>query len=247
MSATAGYGSMTRTEALRWGACFAAVLFLHCGIAAAVLGRVEEGDVLDTVTAVEVEFTSEAFKEAQARDVAPGEEQIQTDVAPPPMEKADLKSETETPTPPVPTVENPDIALQVEPEKREEKKEEEKETTPNAAPPMVSASATTAPTAASVRSASVVSWRRQVALQIQRNKRYPTAAQNKREQGIARVAFLINRLGHVVSSRVIQSSGSALLDQEALDLLQRTHMPKPPAEVAENQLALSIPVIFDLK
>ncbi len=68
------------------------------------------------VTSVEVDFTSESFKEAQARDVAPGEEQMQTDVAPPPMEKAELKSETETPTPPLPAVENPDVALQTEPE-----------------------------------------------------------------------------------------------------------------------------------
>ena len=38
MSAPIGYGSITKTEALRWGACFAAVLFLHGGIAMALLG-----------------------------------------------------------------------------------------------------------------------------------------------------------------------------------------------------------------
>jgi protein TonB len=248
VSAPVSYGSVTKTEALRWSACFAAVLFLHCGIAAALLGRVEEGDVLDSVTSIEVEFTSEAFKEAQARDVAPGEEQIQTDVAPPPMEKAEMKSETETPTPPLPAVENPDVALQTEPEKREEKKEEEQEKTPNASPPLVSASITSAPTAAAVRSASAVSWKRKIALHLQRNKRYPAAAQARREHGITRVSFLIDRLGHVVSSTVIQSSGSAALDRESLELLQRAQpMPLPPTDVPGARFSFNVPVRFDLQ
>jgi periplasmic protein TonB len=249
MSAPVSYGSVTKKEALRWSICFAAMLLLHGGIVAAALltKHEDDGDVLDTVTAIDVDFSSQAFKDAQARDLPPGEEQMQTDVAPPPMEKAEQKSETETPTPPLPAVENPDVALQTEPEKREEKKEDEAEKNPNATPPVVAASATTAPTLAAVRSASVVSWKRQIALQIQRNMRYPTAAEKKREQGVARVAFLMNRLGHVVSSKVIQSSGSAALDQEALDLLQRTQLPKPPADVPGNEFPLNIPVRFDLK
>src|SRR5262249_3703786 len=152
----------------------------------------EDGDVLDTVTAVDVDFTSEAFKDAQANELPPGEEQVQTDVAPPPMEKAEQKSETETPTPPLPAVENPEVALQTEPEKAEEKKEDEEENNPTAAPPTVSASVTTAPTLAAVRTASIVSWRRQISLQIQRNMRYPHAAEKKQEHGVARVAFLMN-------------------------------------------------------
>jgi len=105
MSMPVNYGSVTRKEALRWGVCFAAVLLLHGALAAALLTKQDEGDVLDSLNSVEVEFTSESFKEAVVRDVAPGEEQMQTDVAPPPMEKAEQKTETEMPTPPVPQVE----------------------------------------------------------------------------------------------------------------------------------------------
>jgi protein TonB len=248
MSMPINYGSVTKKEALRWSVCFAAVLLLHGGIATALLTRQDEGDVLDSLNSVEVEFTSESFKEAVARDVAPGEEQMQTDVAPPPTEKTEQKTETETPTPPVPTVENPDVALQVEPEKREEKKEEETEKNPNATPPLVSASTTTAPTAAAVRSASAVSWKRKIALHLQRNKRYPAAAQAKREHGIARVAFLVDRLGRIVSSSIIQSSGSAALDRETLDLLQRAQpLPLPPNDVAGGQFGFNVPVRFDLQ
>jgi protein TonB len=247
MSAPISYGGVTKKETLRWSVCFAAMLLLHGGIALPLLTKHDEdGDVLDTITAVEVDFTSEAFKQAQARDVAPGEEQTQNDAAPPPMEKAEQKSETETP--PLPAVDNPDVALQTEPEKREEKKEDEAEKNPNAAPPQVSASLTTAPTAAAVRSASAVSWKRKIALHLQRNKRYPAAAQDRREHGIVRVSFLIDRLGHVVSSTLIQSSGSAALDRETLDLLQRAQpLPVPPADVPGSQFAFNVPVRFDLK
>lgn len=248
MSMPINYGSVTKKEVLRWSICFAAMLALHGGIAAALLTRQDEGDVLDSINAVEVEFTSKSFKEAPARDVAPGEEQMQTDVAPLPMEKAEQNSETETPTPPLPVVDNPDVALQTEPEKREEKKEDETEKNPNAAPPLVSASTTTAPTAAAVHSASAVSWKRKIALHLQRNKRYPAAAQSRREHGIARVAFLIDRLGQVISSTVVQSSGSAALDRETLDLLQRAQpLPVPPTDVPGTQFSFNVPVRFDLQ
>ena len=85
MSMPINYGSVTKKEVLRWSICFAAMLALHGGIAAALLTKQDEGDVLDSLNSVEVEFTSESFNEAIARDVAPGEEQMQTDVAPPPI------------------------------------------------------------------------------------------------------------------------------------------------------------------
>jgi protein TonB len=145
------YRSITRHDLLRWGTCFVAMLSLHGAVAAALLMTPEEGDTYDTVTAIEVDFTTESFREAQARDVAPGEEQMQTDEAPPPQEKAEVKTEKEPePEPPLPQVVEPDVALETPPEqkKQEEEKKDEKEKTPNATPPLVAASATTAPTAA---------------------------------------------------------------------------------------------------
>jgi protein TonB len=62
------------------------------------------------------------------------------------------------------------------------------------------------------------------------------------------VSFLIDRLGHVVSSTVVQSSGSAALDRESLDLLQRAQpLPLPPTEVAGAQFSFNVPVRFDLQ
>jgi periplasmic protein TonB len=265
MTVPFSFGHFTKTEMLRWGICFATMLALHGGIAAALLTHQTEGDVLDSVASVEVDFTTESFKDAQARDIAPGEEQMQTDVAPPPMEKAELKSEAETdpvkdplpqqeepiPTPPLPAIENPDVALAAAAptdRKKEEEKKDDAEKNPNAAPPLVSASTTTAPTAAAVRTGSILSWKRKLAMHLQRNKRYPAAAQAKREHGVAKVSFLVDRTGHVISSSVVQSSGSAALDRETLDLLQRAQpLPTPPPDVPGTQFAFSVPVRFDLQ
>ena len=92
----AHYRDIAKRDLLRWGTCFVAILSLHGAVAAALLSAPQpEGDTLDAVTAIDVDFTTESFKDAQARDIAPGEEQQQTDAAPPPMEKAELKAEAE--------------------------------------------------------------------------------------------------------------------------------------------------------
>ncbi len=252
MNAARPYRGVTRRDLLRWAVCFIAVLSLHGAVAAALLrAPAEEGDTFDTTTAIEVDFTTESFHDAVARDVAPGEEQMQTDEAPPPQEKAEQKTEEKPdPEPPLPQVEEPDVALETppEPKKQEEEKKEEKEKTPNASPPLVSASTTTAPTAAASRKAELVSWKRRLALHLQRNKRYPHEAQVRRESGTARVAFVIDRHGHIMSSKIVKGSGSQALDHETLELLQRAQpLPKPPADIGGTQFAFTVPILFELK
>jgi protein TonB len=73
MSMPHRYRNVTRNELLRWGTCFVAMLSLHGAVAAALLMTPAEGDTFDTTTAIEVDFTTESFRDAQARDVAPGE------------------------------------------------------------------------------------------------------------------------------------------------------------------------------
>jgi protein TonB len=228
--------------------------------------RPVEGDTFNSTVAVDVDFTTESFKDAQARDIAPGEEQMQTDAAPPPMEKAELKAEAKvdpvkdplptpdepTPTPPLPAMDEPEVALDTaapkEQKKEEEKKEDDAEKVPNAAPPVVAASATTAPTASAARTALLVSWKRRLALHLQRNKRYPPEAHSKREHGIVKVSFVVDRQGNIMSSTIAKSSGSDALDRETLALLQRAQpLPTPPSDVGGTQFAFSVPILFELK
>lgn len=242
---------MTRTELIRWTTCFVAILALHCAVAAAIIAKPSEGDVLDEIDAIEVDFTTASFENAPPRDVAPGEEQIQTEQAPPPaeqvVEKKEQQQEEQEAIPPTPAPE-PEVALATTPPKPEEKQEEQKEENPNTAPPLISSSVTTAPTATAARTASIVSWKRKLALHLQRNKRYPTAAQARREHGTARVAFVVDRHGRVIESRLVKGTGSEALDHETLALLRRAEpLPTPPSDVPGTQFAFSVPFRFDLQ
>jgi len=64
-------------------------------------------------------------------------------------------------------------------------------------------------------------------------------------EGVVSLAFSIDRHGNVVSSRIVKSSGSAVLDAEALDLLKRAApLPPPPAEIANSELSFVVPIRF---
>ena len=94
----------------------------------------------------------------------------------------------------------------------------------------------------------MVSWKRRLALHLQRNKRYPPEAHTKREHGIVKVSFVVDRQGHIMSSTIAKSSGSNALDRETLALLQRAQpLPTPPSDVGGSQFAFSVPILFELK
>jgi hypothetical protein len=71
----------------------------------------------------------------------------------------------------------------------------------------------TAPQQARTPQVSVARWQTQVAAHIERFKRYPAEARSRGEQGVAKVAFKIDHEGHLLGSRIVQSSGSAALDR----------------------------------
>jgi protein TonB len=59
------------------------------------------------------------------------------------------------------------------------------------------------------------------------------------------LAFTIDRHGGVVSSKIIKSSGSAILDAEALDLIKRAMpLPATPADIADSDLSFVVPIRF---
>jgi protein TonB len=65
---------------------------------------------------------------------------------------------------------------------------------------------------------------------------------------VAKVAFTINHEGRLLSSQIVQSSGSSLLDQETLDMLVRAQpMPKPPGNALDSQLSFVVPVHFNIR
>jgi TonB family protein len=90
----------------------------------------------------------------------------------------------------------------------------------------------------------VEQWKSAIISRLERNKRYPPAALSRGESGIARVYFALDREGNVTSVRIMDSSGSAALDEEALDLVKRSS-PFPAApESFTRAPRFSVPIMF---
>ncbi|CCG43068.1 energy transducer TonB family protein [Magnetospirillum molischianum] len=92
------------------------------------------------------------------------------------------------------------------------------------------------------------SWQGTLLAHLERHKRYPRSAQTRRHEGVVTVRFVMNRQGVIVSSRLEQSGGSTILDDEGLALLERAQpLPSPPPEVKGDTIELVVPVEFFLR
>jgi protein TonB len=151
-------------------------------------------------------------------------EQIQTDPLPQPVEKIEEKEE--------PLPEQPSEAMLAP--KLEPLPEPPPEETPVVVPQPSRARA------------DMATWKSQIVTILEHSKRYPGEARSRGEQGTARLAFSIDQDGHLLSSRIVSSSGSVALDAEALALVGRAQpFPPPPPELAGNEL--TVPLRFNIR
>ncbi len=152
-------------------------------------------------------------------------EQRQVEPTPQPVEKVEEKQEP-------PPVQQSEAMLPPKPE--EVLPEPPRDETPVVIPQPARARADTA------------TWKSQILTLIEHNKRYPADARARGEQGVARLAFRIGSDGHLLSSRIAASSGSAALDAETLALLQRAQpFPPPPPELVGSEL--TVPLRFSIR
>ena len=78
-------------------------------------------------------------------------------------------------------------------------------------------------------------------------KTYPYEARVRREGGVVRLRFSLDRAGHVLSFDVVGSSGSAALDGEVRAMIRRADpFPPMPPQIPGDTLDLVVPVIFSL-
>jgi len=89
-------------------------------------------------------------------------------------------------------------------------------------------------------------WAKQLSAHLEKNKRYPAERQQKAAEVM--VNFEINRLGKVLSAKVVKGSGDAAFDEAAVAMVRRSDpLPPPPPLIADDGLSFTVPVIFRVK
>jgi periplasmic protein TonB len=91
-----------------------------------------------------------------------------------------------------------------------------------------------------------VTWEKELAAHLNKYKRYPTDRIMQAAEVV--VSFELDRVGHVMSTRVVKGSGDASFDDAALAMLAHSDpVPPPPPVVADYGLTFTLPVIFRVK
>jgi protein TonB len=222
-----------RREWRRWLICGVIVVMAHVAAAAALVYTrdVDDDDFPSTGMVIDLAAMPLDPIDTPMEEVPPGPAQVAAEATPEvkPIEKPEEKVEE------IVRAVDPEVAMQAEPPKPE---------TPTETQPP--APVTTAPQMPKrVVSNAVPTWKRQISVLLERNKRYPAAAERHREVGVAQLAFTIDRQGRVLASRIVKSSGSVALDGETLELVKRAQpFPPPPSEVPGDRVEFNVPIRF---
>jgi protein TonB len=194
------------------------------------------------------------------------------DVAPPPMEAPreatpgpqmrqaepeEAEQPQTIPVPELPPVPKPNVVLMTPPKPKPKKivkempkpvvKPVRQPPAPRAsAPPRAAAASQATSSSHATSAAEVAAWRSSWAAALSWSKHYPEAARAKGEQGTVRLALTIGRSGHVMSARIMGSSGSATLDQAALEMARSASGRPLPPEMGPS-VSLIVPVRYSIR
>jgi protein TonB len=92
----------------------------------------------------------------------------------------------------------------------------------------------------------VKEWHKQIHIRLKNNTRYPPLAAG--QLGMAKVGFVLDRQGRLVSHWLAESTGNRALDEESLAILERTQsFPMPPPDLKEDHLTLAIQFDYRLR
>ncbi len=251
-----------------WVASAAIVVALHITLTWALLRQPETAKDAAIAGAFVVELAPVAVARPDQPTVAPGPDQVQAAAAPDVAAVGETQPPLDRPAPDPIAEPMPQLVRAADPEaipvaERDAKKQVLTSVAappPSIAVPTTSAIQTDAPVkgdvaAATMRGApgampsiAMPRWTSKLIEQLERGKQYPPAAQGRREEGTAQVAFTIDRRGRLISARLDRSSGSEALDAEALELLQRAApFSPPPAELKGEHISLTVPIRFRLR
>jgi periplasmic protein TonB len=227
-----------RADTVRWVTCFIVIVTAHGMVALSLVSSRMASDFEAGAPVVMLELPEMvAAPSLPPSDLAPGPPEEQTEATPPPKEETKPPEQEAELALPIPEPPKPQPPV----EQREATAVPSAELPPSAATPPTPGAAVQTP-------ATFIRWQSALAAHLERFKRYPRVARARGEQGIAKVAFTIDHEGHLLTSQIVQSSGSSLLDQETLAMLARAQpMPKPPGNVSDTALSFVVPVRFNIR
>ena len=236
MTALAAAHGIDRADTARWTLCFAAVVAAHALATLWLLPSPEASEFDAGAPVVLLELPeAPASLATPPSDLMPGPPEAESEPTPPKEEETkppEQEAEVALPVPELP-------------------KPPSEERPPTAQPSVTMPSVPAPPTpGAEVAPSTVIvkRWESALVAHIERFKRYPADARAHHEQGVAEVAFTIDRDGWVRASRIVQSSGSPALDAETLAMLSRAQpMPHPPARLSGSELSFVVPVRFNIR
>jgi protein TonB len=117
---------------------------------------------------------------------------------------------------------------------------------PRASAPTRAATASATASARAVSAAEAAAFRSAWSAGMNWSRHYPEAARARGEQGTVRLALTIGRSGHVMSARIVGSSGSATLDQAALEMARNASGRPLPPEMGPS-VSLTVPVRYSIR
>ena len=86
-------------------------------------------------------------------------------------------------------------------------------------------------------------WGRMISAYFELHKRYPKVEKTKAAK--VKVSLVLNRLGHVVSLAIAETSGDPLFDEAALDMIRRSDpVPRPPTGLTDDTFSYNLNVDF---
>lgn len=230
------FGDETPRDFARWALAGGFVAAVHVALLGTYLfWRTPDQVIGDTNDSISIELDPIDSTADAKLDLAPAPEEMIEQKATPPEPEKPVEPQKVTPPPPEPDVTTADIPP---PEvKPPEKVEEQK-------PP---APVTAAPSKGGAPHVDR-SWETLLMRKLQQFKRYPSSAQARGEQGVALLAFSVDRDGRVLNRKIVRSSGHPDLDNEVLAMVERAQpLPAFPRGMSETQLSLTVPIRFSLR
>ena len=196
-----------------------------------------------------VEKTAElppAPKEPEAQPQPAPSKSVERTAALPPAPQAELPTAA---LPPPKLAEKPvERPLERPVEKKHQQKHASLASAPSVAERRAERAAAPMPGAAAHNPDAVPNWKSPLVARLERYKRYPSQAQSRGEEGVTQLAFSVDRSGGVHHARILRSSGSSLLDEATLALVERAApLPPPPPEMPGTQIAIVVPIRYNIR